>query len=204
MERAIAAAEAALAAADPWDGLTGYVRACVGFRAGALAPLAGAIATTPAMWEASRRGRELLDEVVASAHHGGGLRPDVTTLDVAWLIGLFSRHGGAAAGPQDENARQRPVATAPGRLRARRPGPRPGTPPTRTHHAGRRTPRRPRKRRAEAEAARRDAGDVRARVQPGRVRHAQLAHVRRGRQGLQPGPAGDAVADQRRPHVGVE
>jgi AcrR family transcriptional regulator len=137
MEQAIAAAEAALAAEDPWDGLTGYVRACVGFRAGALAPLAGAIATTPAMWEASRRGRELLDAVVASAHRGGGLRLDVTTLDVAWLIELFSRHGVTAAGPEDENVRQRLVAIALDGLRYRGGEPLPGTPPRREHYEGR-------------------------------------------------------------------
>jgi AcrR family transcriptional regulator len=139
MEQGIAAAEAALAAADPWDGLAGYVRACVGFRAGALAPLAGAIATTPAMWEASRRGRGLLDEVVARAHRAGRLRPDVTTLDVAWLIELFSRHGVASTGAEDENenVRQRLVAIALDGLGSRGGAPLPGTPPRREHYEGR-------------------------------------------------------------------
>src|SRR5512146_3118075 len=49
MEQALAAAEDALAAADPWDGLCGYITACVELRSGALASLAGQIETTAEM-----------------------------------------------------------------------------------------------------------------------------------------------------------
>src|ERR1700694_774718 len=43
MQESIAAAETALAADDAWVGLAGYIRECVGFGSGALAPLAGRI-----------------------------------------------------------------------------------------------------------------------------------------------------------------
>jgi AcrR family transcriptional regulator len=137
MEQAIGAARVALAAEDAWSGLTGYVRTCVAFGSGALAPLAGTIETTPEMWEISRHGRELLDAVVARAHREGGLRPDVTTLDVAWLIEQFSRARPARPGPEEDNVQQRLLAIALDGLRAGQPEPLPGTPPSPTHYEGR-------------------------------------------------------------------
>jgi len=113
MEQTIGAAEAALAAEDAWQGLAGYVTACVGFRSGALGALAGTVETTPELWETSRRGRALLEEVVGRARRDGGVRPDVTALDVAWLVELFSRHG-----VDDERARRRLLAIALDGLRA--------------------------------------------------------------------------------------
>jgi AcrR family transcriptional regulator len=86
MEQAIDAAETAVAAEDTWSGLVEYVRTCVAFSSGAFAPLAGTFQTTPDMWRASRRGRELVEKVVARAQREGRLRPDVTALDLAWLI----------------------------------------------------------------------------------------------------------------------
>jgi AcrR family transcriptional regulator len=137
MEQAIDAAEAGLAEADPWEGLAGYVRTCVGFRSGALAPLAGAIETTPEMWETSRRGRELLAAIVARAHRDGGLRLDVTPLDVMWLIELFSRCGAAPASAEDDSARRRLLAIALDGLRARERPALPSPPPTIEHYVGR-------------------------------------------------------------------
>ncbi|HEY4028414.1 MAG TPA: helix-turn-helix domain-containing protein [Candidatus Dormibacteraeota bacterium] len=137
MEQSAGAAEAALAAPDAWDGLAGFVRTCVGFRSGALGPLAGAIETTPEMWEASRRGRDLLDAIVDRAHRDGGLREDVTALDVMWLIELFSRWGAARSSPEDDNARQRLLAIALDGLRARGTEPLPGTPPSVEHYVER-------------------------------------------------------------------
>ena len=128
MEQTIEAAERALASEDAWSGLEGYVRECVAFGSGALAPLAGTIQTTPRMWETSKRGRKLLDELVARAHREGGLRPDVTTLDVLWLIELFGSHGPARAG--DDRARRRLLAVALDGLRARAARPLPGPPPS--------------------------------------------------------------------------
>jgi AcrR family transcriptional regulator len=130
MEQAIEAAEAALAAADPRDGLAGYVRACVGFRSGALASLAGAVETTPEMWEVSRRSRRLLDEVVARAARAGALRPDVTALDVSWLIELFSRQAAGPAGDDEQHVRQRLLAIALDGLLARDAPPLPAPAPS--------------------------------------------------------------------------
>lgn len=136
MEQAIEAAEAALAADDPWAGIAGYIRACVGFGSGALGSLAGTIETTPQLWETSRRSRELLDEVVARAHRARTLRPDVTALDVAWLIELFGHRGPARPGTDDDNVRRRLLAIALDGLRARKT-PLPGTPPTAEHYEAR-------------------------------------------------------------------
>jgi AcrR family transcriptional regulator len=133
MEQATAAATDALAAADAWEGLAGYVRICVRFRSGALAPLAGSFETTPEMWETSRRGRELLEQVVQRAHREGGLRPDATALDVSWLIELFSRHS-AGGGEEDAAVRERLLAIALDGLRSAGAGPLPGPAPSATHY----------------------------------------------------------------------
>src|SRR6266702_8433695 len=55
MEQALAAAGDALAVGDPWDGLCGYIAACVELRSGALTSLAGQIETTAEMRGAARR-----------------------------------------------------------------------------------------------------------------------------------------------------
>jgi AcrR family transcriptional regulator len=134
MQQAIEAAAAALAEADAWTGLAGYVRTCVAQGSGALAPLAGTIETTPRMWEMSRRGRRLLEELVIRAERDGGLRADVTALDIAWLIELFGRSGPALPGAEDHAVRERLLAIALDGLRARHAGPLPGTPPAARHY----------------------------------------------------------------------
>src|SRR5437016_5502032 len=55
---------------------------CAAPGTGALAPLEDEPAQSQALGEACGRGKR-----------GGGLRPDVTALDVAWLIELFGRQG---------------------------------------------------------------------------------------------------------------
>jgi AcrR family transcriptional regulator len=127
MRQSIETAETALAADDAWLGLADYVRTCVAQGIGALAPLAGTIETTPEMWETSARGRQMLEELVARARRDGGLRADVTALDVVWLIELFGRSG---ASREDEGVRSRLLAIALDGLRAA-PGtePLPGPPP---------------------------------------------------------------------------
>jgi AcrR family transcriptional regulator len=93
MRQTIEAAEDGLAEPDPWAGLAGYLRACVGFGSGSLGALAGTIESTPEMWQASRRSRELLGALLTRAQQSGAVRPDLTVLDIAWLIELFGRHG---------------------------------------------------------------------------------------------------------------
>src|SRR6266511_3230877 len=122
MEQTIGAARAALACDDAWTGLEGYVRDCVSFGSGALAPLGGTIPTTPRMWEISKLGRRLLDELVTRARREGGLRADVTALDVAWLIALFGQRGPAPPAGPAAPSRARRVPSATGPWRGRRSG----------------------------------------------------------------------------------
>jgi AcrR family transcriptional regulator len=137
MEQSIEAARAALACDDAWTGLERYVRECVAFGSGALGPLAGTIQTTPRMWEISRLGRELLDELVTRARREGVLRPDVTALDVAWLTELFGRRGPARPGAEDDHVHQRLLAIALDGLRPPATIPLPGPPPSDRHYESR-------------------------------------------------------------------
>ena len=129
MDSTIHAAEAALAEPDPFAGLSGYIAECVAQGTGTLGALAGSIETTPDMWATSKRSRTLLERVVSRARRAGGLRPDVTTLDVAWLIETLGRTGPADPASEDASIRQRLTTIAIDGLRAparsRLPGPRP-------------------------------------------------------------------------------
>ena len=122
MEQGVAAADDALGAGDAWTGLAGYVRACVELRSGALAALAGQIETTAQMRAVARRSMTRLAEIVARAHRDGSLRPDVTALDVTWLIEQFSR---------------RPPGPGRRRRGTQRPRPAGGHRPRRAPNAGR-------------------------------------------------------------------
>lgn len=133
MEQNIAAAKAGLADSDPWRGLTNYVRACVAFRSGALAPLAGRIPTTPAMRNTAARGFELLDQLVQRA----ALRSDVHSLDVAWLIELFSKTHPGNADAEDSREHQRLLSIALDGLRDGPSSPLSGPAPTIAHYTGR-------------------------------------------------------------------
>lgn len=137
MRQSIEAASEALEMADPWAALAGFVRTSVAAGTGSLGPLAGAIETTPEMWQASRRGRELLGRLVDRARSAGVLRTDVTPLDVAHLIELFGRFGPArSGGSEDEAIRQRLLAIALDGLRpAAEPLPEPA--PTAAWYEGR-------------------------------------------------------------------
>ena len=130
MEQNVNAAEGALRAADAWEGLAGYVRACVGFSAGAFAPIAGQIEVTPEMRTLSRRARELLEQVVERARADGSLRDGVEALDVAWLIEHFAGPFPALPTPERENVRKRLLAISIDGLRPGGGGPLPGPPPT--------------------------------------------------------------------------
>jgi AcrR family transcriptional regulator len=129
MDTTIQAAERALAEPDPWAGLSRYVTECVAQGTGTLGALAGSIDTTPDMWAISKRSRALLERVVTRARRAGTLRPDVTALDVAWLIETLGRTGPADPAGEDAAIRQRLTMIAIDGLRAparsRLSGPRP-------------------------------------------------------------------------------
>jgi len=138
MDQALAAADDALAASDPWDGLCGYIRACVELRSGALASLAGQIETTAEMRATARRSMVRMEEVVGRAHRDGRLRSDVSALDITWLIEQFSRRSPDQVEPAEErNVRSRLVAIALDGLRAAPGQALPGRPPSRSRYVNR-------------------------------------------------------------------
>jgi AcrR family transcriptional regulator len=141
MEQTLEAADDALQADDPWTGLAGYIRTCIELRSGALAALAGQIETTAEMGATARRSMTRMRDLVARAHHDGSLRPDVSALDIAWLIEQFSRRAPTApAAPatpavpaesaEDRNVRSRLVAIALDGLRTGPAQALPGRPPS--------------------------------------------------------------------------
>jgi AcrR family transcriptional regulator len=145
MDQALAAADDALAAGDPWDGLCGYIRTRVELRSGALAALAGQIETTAEMRGTARRSMARLAEIVARAHVGGRLRADVTALDVSWLIEQFSRRPPGRLEPfdpaEERNVRSRLLAIALDGLRAHPGQALPGRPPSHRRYVNRWSPR---------------------------------------------------------------
>ncbi|MGN9845360.1 TetR/AcrR family transcriptional regulator [Nonomuraea sp. H19] len=134
MERVAEAAEAGLAEPDPWAGLELYVRTCVGFRSGALAPVAGAIEVTDEMWRTSRRATELADRLITRAREAGVLRSDVTTLDVSLLMEQFSR---PAPDGEQPHVKERLLAITLDGLRAPGVTELPGDPPSAEWYEGR-------------------------------------------------------------------
>ena len=129
MRQVIDAAETALAAEDAWDGLAGYVRACVGLGAGAFAPLAGTIEVTGEMLATARRSNELLRAILARAQRTGQARPDVTDADIWGIIEQFSRRSANPRAPDDPAIRTRILAIALDGLRPQPATGLTGTPP---------------------------------------------------------------------------
>jgi AcrR family transcriptional regulator len=134
MQDTVRAAQHALAEADPWTGVAGYIQECVAQRTGTLGALAGSIETTPEMWTISRRGRDLLDRLVRRARRTGAMRPDVTALDIAWLVEALGRSGPAEPTPADEIVKRRLTAIAIDGLRAGPAGHLPGPVPSARHY----------------------------------------------------------------------
>ena len=140
MEQALQAADAALQAPDPWTGLAAYVRDCVEMRSGALAALAGQVDVTPEMQATAQRGIAAVSQIVARAQRDGSVRPDVTPLDVSYLIEAFSRRpaaAGAAYAGEERIVRDRLLAIALDGLRAGAATPLPGRPPSQASYVGR-------------------------------------------------------------------
>jgi hypothetical protein len=86
----------------------------------------------------------LVEDIVARAQANGSLRPDVTALDISWLIEQFSRRAPGSVDPAEEaNARDRLLAIALDGLRGHARSGRPladvlpGRPPSRRAYAAR-------------------------------------------------------------------
>ncbi len=129
MEQNASAADEALAAADAGEGLAGYIRACVGFSAGAFAPIAGQVTVSREMGRLSARVREQRERLVRRANLDGSLRGGVEAMDIAWLIESLS--GGFVGVPANEqdNIRERLLAISIEGLRASDGPSLPGYPP---------------------------------------------------------------------------
>lgn len=91
MRQSIAAAERALADPDPSRGLRGYVIECVGFGAGAFAPLAGTIDVTDEMLATAKHSHRLLARLLRRAQTAGVVRSDINPVDISALVARFSR-----------------------------------------------------------------------------------------------------------------
>jgi AcrR family transcriptional regulator len=91
MQQNIAAAEESLAMDDSWAAINNYVSTCVGFGAGAFAPLAGTLDVTEEMISTAKRSRWQLTRLLKRAQSSGAVRGDVTATDVFALIEQFSR-----------------------------------------------------------------------------------------------------------------
>jgi AcrR family transcriptional regulator len=136
MEQSIEAAETALESDDPWSGLATYITTCVGFGAGAFAPVAGTIDTTAEMWDTATRAGRLAEKLVERAHSAGVLRADVTALDISLLIEQLGRRA-VTPTADDDVARRRLLTIALDGLRARGAEPLPGPPPSWQHYQAR-------------------------------------------------------------------
>jgi AcrR family transcriptional regulator len=130
MEQNIAAAEQSLAMDEPWEALSSYVRACVGFNAGAFAPLAGTLEVTDEMIIIAKRSTRLLARLVKRAQTAGALRGDVTATDITSLIEQFSRPSANPDAPFDQFAQIRTLAIALDGLRSEGAHPLPGPAPS--------------------------------------------------------------------------
>ncbi|MGW4471972.1 TetR/AcrR family transcriptional regulator [Nonomuraea sp. NPDC004354] len=139
LDQWIAAAEQGLAADDPWEGLAGFITACVEFGQGTLSPVAGTVEGTQEMRVKNDRGDELLDALVTRAGEAGALRPGVTAVDVSLLIEQLGssplldqlrKQGRGDMLAEAAAARARLVAIAVDGLRAVHGEPLPGPAPT--------------------------------------------------------------------------
>lgn len=132
------AAERGLAEEDPWEGLAGFITACIEFGQGSLAPIAGTIEITEEMRIKNERSDELLAALVDRAHRAGVLRPEVTPVDISLLIEQLGRspmldqlrsQGRDDLAEAAKAARRRIIAIALDGLRPCHARPLPGDPP---------------------------------------------------------------------------
>ena len=94
LERVAEAAAVALEAADPWEGLLGYLTHVVGLQAAdrGLSEILGAhLRTEQLLGRARTRLRPLVEELIERAQAAGDLRRDVTYEDVSVLLWTTGR-----------------------------------------------------------------------------------------------------------------
>lgn len=118
-----------LQATHAWAGLCGYISTCVGFSAGAFAPMASEFEATNEMWQLARSVQKHLKQLTRRAHLAGELRPSATATDIALMIEHFSRGFPASPTRQQLAARRRQLAISLSGLRADADVPRPGPAP---------------------------------------------------------------------------
>ncbi|MFI6515270.1 TetR/AcrR family transcriptional regulator [Spirillospora sp. NPDC050679] len=138
LDQSLRALEDATALEDPWEALAGFVTASLDQGGGSLAPVAGTVEVTPAMWEKNRRADQLLSDLVARASTAGVLRPDVAVTDIwalleqlatAPMLEQLRKQGHTDQLPAAIAARRRIIAIMLDGLRAKNAPPLPGDPP---------------------------------------------------------------------------
>lgn len=112
LQQNLEAANDALSADDPWEGLSAYIRRCVDFGAGAFAPAAGTIETTEEMWQLARAVRRQVGKLVTRAQRDGALRADINAIDILQLVHLLSRAHPDRSRPQPDATPARQLAIA--------------------------------------------------------------------------------------------
>ena len=127
----LAEARRALSAGDsPWEAFTGFLRRIVAANThGLTVRLAGTFQPTAEQMALAEQMRAAGTELFERARASGQLRPDITWLDVEYLLELLAR---VKLGDARRTAelRQRHLAVIIDGLRATQPSPLPGDPPT--------------------------------------------------------------------------
>ncbi|MGW7434248.1 TetR/AcrR family transcriptional regulator [Streptomyces sp. NPDC054861] len=109
-----------------WEALAHYMAAAVDARAGAFAALAGTFSLPEDIAASNEEAKGLAERLLLRGQGDGTVREDVTTLDVAHVIEMFSRYPRRTE--EDDHARRRMLALTLDGLRAAHtglPGPRP-------------------------------------------------------------------------------
>jgi AcrR family transcriptional regulator len=116
--------------ADPWEAFTGFLRRIVAANThGLTVRLAGTFEPTAEQMAVAEQMRTLGTEVFERARDSGQLRPDITWLDVEYLLEFLAR--AKLGGPsRTAELRQRHLAVIIDGLRGPGQTPLPGSPPT--------------------------------------------------------------------------
>ncbi len=89
MERMQRELQAALALADPWQGLTQYMERCVEEGLGSLLNIAGRFPISAEMIAVAERGEHLLPALLERAKASNQLRSEITAADIVFIFRLL-------------------------------------------------------------------------------------------------------------------